>query len=267
MSDRPGPVSTFGDIAALREGVVKRGYREQVSDKLRAMIASGTLQVGDVLPGERELATALDVSRETVRGAIQILAGQGILEVSHGARTRVAKSDVGPVAIGFGLGQAINRYDIDSVHGARLVIERRVVEEAAERIDTETLARLDENLEAQRGTLDDPLRFLILDREFHLSIYRAALNPLLADITIDLYGYVLENRRRAVSQPGAIARSLQDHVAIVAALRAHDAAAVVAAFDHHLNRIYLTTRMQLDKGAAGPSGDDGKTVPTGTVAE
>ena len=44
-----------------------------------------------------------------------------------------------------------------------------------------------------------PVRFLISDREFHVAIYRAAENPLLADFTMDLYAYMLEHRRRAVS--------------------------------------------------------------------
>ena len=36
----------------------------------------GILQVGDELPSERELASLLAVSRETVRGAIQTLAAK-----------------------------------------------------------------------------------------------------------------------------------------------------------------------------------------------
>lgn len=233
------------DVPELRDGVVKRGVREMVCDKFRMLIASGVLQVGDVLPGERELAAALDVSRETVRSAVQMLAARGIVEISHGARTRVISAEVGPITIGIGRAKAIDSYDIDSVHRARLVVERQVVAEAATRIDDATLDHLEENLLAQKAAGNDPVRFLICDREFHLAIYSASGNALLADFTIDLYGYMLEHRRRAVSQPGAIQKSTRDHTAIVAALRVHDEKAVVAAFDAHLKRIYETTRLIL----------------------
>lgn len=246
------------DVPELRDGVVKRGVRELVCDKFRMLIASGVLQVGDVLPGERELAAALDVSRETVRSAVQMLAARGILEISHGARTRVISAEVGPITIGIGRAKAIDSYDIDAVHRARLVVERQVVADAAARISDATLDHLEENLLAQKAAGEDPVRFLICDREFHLAIYTASGNALLADFTIDLYAYMLEHRRRAVSRPGAIQKSFRDHTAIVAALRAHDEKAVVAAFDAHLTRIYDTTRLILTErspaGAIAPRG-------------
>jgi DNA-binding FadR family transcriptional regulator len=233
--------SVLDRMPELRDGVVRRNVRDIVADKIASLIASGTLQVGDELPGERDLAGALQVSRETVRGGMQILATRGIIEVSHGARTRVISADVGPTATGLREPKLINSYDIEAIHAARLLVERQVVAEAASRIDEGTLAFLDESLAAQARAIEDPVRFLICDREFHTAIYRACGNPVLADFVGDLYVYMMEYRRRAVSRPGAIQKSYQDHQAIVAGLRSHDAAAVVAAFDVHLERIYATT--------------------------
>lgn len=237
----------LAQVPDVRLGVVKRTVKEMISDKLISLIASGVLRVGDELPSEREFAAIFSVSRETVRGAIQTLAARGLVEVSHGARTRVASADVGPLTIGISSPSAINSYDIDSVHGARVLVERAIVTEAAERIDTEALLRLSASLAAQEETMNDPVRFLICDREFHVTIYRCSANPLLSDFVIDLYTYMMEHRRTAVSQPGAIRRSFRDHQAIVAALRARDAAAVLKAFDRHMDRIYVTTRSILEE--------------------
>jgi DNA-binding FadR family transcriptional regulator len=237
----------LAEVPEVRLGVVRRTVKEMISDKLISLIASGVLQVGDELPSEREFASIFAVSRETVRGAIQTLAAKGIVEVSHGARTRVVTSDVGPFTIGISNPSAINRYDIDSVHGARILVERAVVAEAAERIDSGALLKLANSLAAQQEAIDDPVQFLICDREFHVTIYRCSANPLLSDFVIDLYNYMMEHRRTAVSQPGAIRRSYQDHLAIAAALRARDPVAVVRAFDRHIDRIYLTTRSILDE--------------------
>jgi DNA-binding FadR family transcriptional regulator len=238
------------EVPELRGAVVRRNIRDIVAEKIASLIASGILQVGDVVPGERDLALALSVSRETVRGAMQNLAARGIIEVTHGARTRVKSTEVGTLATRLREPKLINSYDIEAIHAARLQVERPVVVAAAERIDAETLSILEEALAVQRAAIDDPVRFLISDREFHLAIYRSCGNPVLADFVSDLYTYMMEHRRKAMARPGAILKSLADHVAIVKGLKAHDADAVVAAFDCHLERIYRTTiRIMVERDA------------------
>ncbi|WP_244635948.1 FadR/GntR family transcriptional regulator [Chthonobacter albigriseus] len=238
-------LSVLKQMPELRDGVSRQTVRDIVADKIASLIASGILQVGDALPSERDLAAAFQVSRETVRGGIQILAARGVIEVWQGARTRVVSADVAPLASGLREPRLINSYDLDSIHAARLLVERQVVADAAERMDAATLAKLDASLAEQRAALDEPVRFLICDREFHLSIYKSCGNPVLGDFVSDLYSYMMEHRRVAVSKPGSIQKSFDDHVLIVEGLRARDPAAVVAAFDIHLDRIYTTTRSLL----------------------
>ena len=73
------PREVFAQAPHLKAEIGPRTVRERISDKLASLVASGILQVGDELPSERELASLLDVSRETVRGAIQTLAAMGVL--------------------------------------------------------------------------------------------------------------------------------------------------------------------------------------------
>lgn len=230
--------------------LTRRTTRDVIADKLMTLMATGVLLAGDYLPGERELAAALHVSRETVRGAIQTLSARGIVEVSQGSRTRVAAFDMTSVPVTIAASSAIDRYDLDSVHAARLLIELKIVGDAAERIGDEDLARLESSLSAQKSAIADPVRFLICDREFHVTIYRACGNPLLADFVTDLYTYMMEHRRLAMARPGAAAASFADHVAIVEALRKHDRNQVIAAFDQHLQRIHDTTQELIDQQLA-----------------
>jgi DNA-binding FadR family transcriptional regulator len=225
----------------LREAIVRRNIRDVVAQKIANLIASGLLTIGDDLPSERDLAVALRVSRESVRGGIQILSAKGLLAVVQGARTRVVSDDLGPEFKQLREPRLINSYGIENIHAARLLVERAVVGDATERIDGETLAVLRESLAAQRFALGDPVRFIIIDREFHQTIYRASGNPVLADFVGDLYAYMMEHRRKAVSEPGAIERSFGDHERIVEALERRDRADVVAHFEIHLDRIYRTT--------------------------
>ena len=241
MGLRTAPREVFAHAPNLKAEIGRRTVREQISDKLASLVASGILQVGDELPSERELASLLDVSRETVRGAIQTLAAIGVVAVSQGARTRVVSRKIDTLKIGVTSPSAINAYDLESVHKARLLIERAVAAEAASRIDDDTLARLKQSLAIQKQTTRDPVHFLICDREFHITIYRSSGNPLLADFVTDLYAFMLDHRKVAVSQPGAIEKSYLDHVAIYEALRAHDPQAATQAFGRHIDRIYATT--------------------------
>lgn len=245
MANLEEKVSALSRTFQLDDAVVRRNARDIVADKIAASIASGLLQVDDALPSERDLAAALRVSRETVRGGVQILAARGIIEVSHGARTRVVNTNVEPATADLHEPKRINNYDLESIHAARLLVERKVVSDAAVRIDNETLGLVEDFLAAQRSSLDDPVRFLISDREFHLAIYRCCGNAVLADFVSDLYAYMLDFRRKAVSRPGAIAESVGDHEKIVAGLHARDSHAVVAAFEIHLDRIYATTNSVL----------------------
>lgn len=249
-------------ISPLQEAIHKQTAKEMISEKIISLIASGILKVGDEIPSERELAAMLSVSRETVRGAIQRLAGQGIVQVSQGARTRIVRSDVDLESqrIGVTSATAINGYSLDAVHGARLLVEKMVVADAAGRISDHEISRLEESLETQRVACNDPVRFLICDREFHLTIYYAAANRLLTDFVVDLYTYMLDARRSAMSREGAIKRSIKDHAEIVRAVKARDPEAVAAAFEKHIQRIHDTTRLVRMPPSDEPPG--GKPVAT-----
>ncbi|MBD0415222.1 FadR/GntR family transcriptional regulator [Oryzicola mucosus] len=230
-------------ISLLNETLHKQTAKEMIRDKIISMIASGILQIGDELPSERELATMLTVSRETVRGAIQRLAGEGVVQVSQGARTRVARVDVdvGTQRIGVTNPTSINGYSLDAVHAARLLVETSVVADAARHLSDDDIKRLEDSIVAQEQAFNDPVRFLICDREFHLTIYYASSNRLLADFVVDLYTYLLDHRRIAMAQPGAIEKSLEDHRFIVRALKMRNPEAVSAAFSEHILRIHDTT--------------------------
>ena len=256
--DRPAVEAALTHVlvassTGLARSLPRHTIREVIAGKIAALIASRVLQVGDEIPSERALAAALSVSRETIRGAIQSLAALGILDVTHGTRTRVARSNVGGFGLSFPGRLDVSDYTLEDVHAARVLVERQVVAEATGCITDDVLAALDQSLTAQEACLDDPVQFLICDREFHAAIYRSCGNALLADIAIDLYTYLLDSRRRIVSRPGRIAESVADHRAILEALAAHDTEAAVAAFAHHEMRIYRSTAALLAETGKGTS--------------
>jgi GntR family transcriptional regulator/MocR family aminotransferase len=63
----------------------------QLTDQLRLLITGGRLAPGQRLPSSRQLAQALEVSRNTVSFAIEQLAAEGYVNLSAGRRPQVAE--------------------------------------------------------------------------------------------------------------------------------------------------------------------------------
>ncbi|MDE1148614.1 MAG: GntR family transcriptional regulator [Azospirillaceae bacterium] len=82
---------TTADLTTLSSDDPLPLYR-QLARHLRRMIANGALQVEDALPGERDLARRFDVSRVTVRKALQSLADEGLLQPRARAGTYVSRA-------------------------------------------------------------------------------------------------------------------------------------------------------------------------------
>lgn len=232
--------------AGSRE-ITKRTVKDQVADKIASMIQTGLLQAGDELPSERELAATLSVSRESVRGAISVLAGRRMIGVSQGSRTKVlgtAGQTFQDTVSSFGL---FKGKSIEEVTEARALVEVEVMRLAAARMKPATLDRLEALVAEQASMLNDPVRFQISDREFHTVMYEACGNDLLASFVVDLYAFALDTRRKALKRKDAIARSVEDHRSIVAALRARHPEHAAQAVRHHLDSVYTTTLSELGK--------------------
>jgi GntR family transcriptional regulator len=81
----------YGDLrVALRSAESAPRYI-QVATVLRKLVERGALSTGDALPSERDLSAATQLSRVTVRKAIEELQRDGVLSRRHGSGTFVAR--------------------------------------------------------------------------------------------------------------------------------------------------------------------------------
>ena len=83
------------DTENLDAPIVKRKLADQVFDRLREMIASGQLAPGDTMPSERDLMHKFGVGRPAVREALQLMQTKGLIQITHGERSRVNKLTAG----------------------------------------------------------------------------------------------------------------------------------------------------------------------------
>ncbi len=224
-------------------GVGQQALRQQAAEKLMAMVRGGLLRPGDPLPSEGDLSATMGVSRQTIRGAVRVLAAQGMIDTSPGKSSRVAEAArwIAPAPASGAVVANLDQYSPQEVYEARRLAEMAVARQAALRISVNLLDRLRHLVTAQAGMFDDPTAFQISDVEFHLTIYRAGGNRLLAAFLSSVYEYALSLRVRAMVAPGAVRRSWEDHRVILAALEARDGEATAAAMARHLLRVHETT--------------------------
>jgi DNA-binding FadR family transcriptional regulator len=232
-------------------GINKRTVRDQLADKLTYMIQSGLLQAGDYLPSERELSETFKVSRESVRGAIAVLADRGMVEVSQGARTRVVGTAGMTMVDSVRSMSALKLQHPNVVNEAREHIETQVIRLATSRISEADLLHLQSLVQAQKQMLNDPVAFQISDREFHSTMYNACGNVLLTDFVSDLYDYALDSRRQALKRAGTIEQSVQDHERILTALSTRNAQKAELALAAHLEHIHKTTEAVMGSSKKG----------------
>ncbi len=92
LLDRNNPRTSpeWGDID--KEGPVP--YHYQLRELLRSDIEAGRWKVGERLPSERELCEAFNLSRTTVREAIDALVNEGLLRREKGRGTFVAEPKI-----------------------------------------------------------------------------------------------------------------------------------------------------------------------------
>ncbi len=205
-------------VTARRGGLV-----EQAIEQLRAAIRDGEWAVGAKIPPEAELATSLDVGRNTVREAVRALAHGGLLEVRQGDGTFVRATSE--------LSGALRKLCGDEL---REVLEvRRILEVDAARLAA--VRRTDDDLTDLRATLvvrDAALRdaatgegpvadAVRTDTDFHALVVRCAHNSLLSE----LYRGVAEAVAGSVAatMPPEIGTEQEvSHTGIVEAIEARD---------------------------------------------
>ncbi|MEM9781135.1 MAG: GntR family transcriptional regulator [Pseudomonadota bacterium] len=197
---------------------------ETVCHEIQDLIVSGEIAAGDKL-NELSLAGRLDVSRGTVREAVRSLAQSGLIELvsNRGAFVRRISDD-----------EVRDLYDL---RGAIFALAcARVARQQAAAPDPDLVASLNDNLAAMRTAHaeDDKAAYYRLNIAFHALLMRAAGNSRARAIYDGLVKEMHLFRRRGLSFATNIARSIDEHTAIVDAVSAGDEEAARAAGQRHI---------------------------------
>jgi GntR family transcriptional repressor for pyruvate dehydrogenase complex len=215
--------------------------KEQVLQQLRRLIGEGDLRLGDRLPGERELADRLGVSRGTVREAVQFLHALGLVEIRHGSGTfvRRAPSDREGLRDEWRRWTRSHSETIRNLLEVRMGLESFAAELAAERPSGSGLETMSAALEQMEegARANDVAALVRSDVLFHRGLCEAAGNPALAELAEELGGRLLRERAATWDLPGRPQRSLGQHREIYEALRRRDSIRARRAVLDHLKSV------------------------------
>jgi GntR family transcriptional repressor for pyruvate dehydrogenase complex len=240
--------ASFPQVDPIRRETMSAEIARRLVDHL----LSGTVAPGSRLPSERQLAEAFGVGRSAVREALAALSLIGLIEIRHGDGTYLKRADspLLPQVVEWGL--LLGERHTNDLIEARQRIEVIVAGLAAERRSETDLAALEACLAsmARQTETGSNAAFVDADVEFHLVLADAAGNSALRDILASIQSLLRAWIGRVISE-GHEQSSYEEHVPIVAAVRAQDPDAASAAMDAHLRSAASRLRDTLDRSAHG----------------
>jgi len=185
----------------------------RLSDRLREAVEE-EITTGKLLPGcrldEVELAKRFNVSRTPIREALNLLLGEGLIEMRPRRGAVVAR--VTPQRL-------IEMFEVMAE------LEAMCAQLAARRMSDEEFAAIEAAHAACRGAVEkrDADAYFYANERFHFAIYTASHNTFLFDQAASLQRKLRPYRRLQLRVRNRIQRSFEEHQAIVDALRDADA--------------------------------------------
>lgn len=206
--------------------------------RIKEMILGGELSPGDRLPPEKELSERLGLSRSSLREAVKALELIRVLDVRRGDGTYVTSLE--PHLLTEAMSFVVELHQDSSI--LELLEVRRILEPsaaglAAQRRSEEQLERLEESVHAV--TADTDIQELIThDLLFHSIIAEAAGNAYLGTLLEALSSNTVRARIwRGLTQDHAVQRTLDEHQAILSAIRSGDTDLAKALVTAHVSGV------------------------------
>lgn len=222
------------------QAIVRRKLSDEIFDRLKALITSGELGPGDAMPSERELMERFGVGRPAIREALQALANNRLVTISHGERARVrevnARSIFEQVDLTAKMLLSTSPTSLEHLKQARRLFERAMVREAAARATEDDVARLAAVLDEQTRGAADPQTFISADMRFHREIAAISRNPLFEAVSEAMLGWLRKYHTEVLLWRGKENLTLVEHGQIIRHIAANEADDAEEMMARHLDR-------------------------------
>jgi len=192
---------------------------------MKQNIQDGLWEPGCKLPSEAELTATFNVSRVSVRSAVQKLRDLGVVITYQGKGTYVTRdvarygafSDNQPIL-------HLSQEEFDDMRVFRQTVEFRCMALAVENATDEDILQLEQALNRMLISKDDYKKYSQADYDFHLAIVKASHNRVFIHVMESLkniYIHYLQELNRVL---GITLESVEAHIKVFMALKNRDAA-------------------------------------------
>lgn len=215
---------------------------------------------GTSLPSEAELASQYAVSRLTVREAVKLLAGRGLLELSRGKRATVREPDGSAFSDFLASMMRSDSKGLFDLVEVRLSLEVQSATLAAKRASRAGLAAIESALQGMRDAASEPdgeTRFHDFDVGFHEAVVLASGNRVLGYLFEAMAGPLREgiaiSRHGHTNRGHTLSDTIDAHQRILDAIRSGNARSAGEAMRLHLKDTERDIRTALSSIASSPS--------------
>jgi len=219
----------------------------QIEEQITEYIFKNSLNIGDKIPNEFELADMFNVGRSTIREAVKGLVIKGILEVRRGAGTYVYNTYTA-ADDPLGLAKLNDKYKLAlELFDVRLILEPEIAAKAAEYATEEDIIKLKKLCNETEELYLADRDHMPKDIEFHTCIAQCSKNRVVESLVPIIHSaittFVNLTRRTLRTE------TISTHRAIMQAIEEHDSTGARCAMVMHLtyNRQELMKRWKEQK--------------------
>ncbi|WP_339272393.1 FadR/GntR family transcriptional regulator [Paenibacillus sp. FSL W8-0426] len=214
----------------------------QIYDQILSEIQSGTFQIGDKLPTERELCAQFGVSRAPIRQALSALEMKGYIYSRQGEGVYVKSI----VAQDESLTDEslINSVSPEDIVEARMSIEPLIARMAAQRATKEEILLLRETIKQMESETSKGHYVPETDERLHMEIARASHNDLYIQFMTVITQAMKQQemwrfiRDRTVTRPDYRDTNFKEHQEIINAIEQKEEDTAVRLMTEHMQNLY-----------------------------
>jgi len=213
-----------------------------VVESISTLIKQGELKPGDHLLSERELCERFGISRTSVRKALAILSGMGLIEITPRNGAYVAQPSAQQAIDSLSQLIARNRYQAANLYEVRRLIDVQSARLAAIRRDEADVIKLRELNRLVIESLQNPPALHRADMNLHIGIAESAKNPFFAELMrvlisayMEIFNVVWKKQEQDEAEQVLFAHYIRQHELIVEAIAEKDPEAAAAYMTQHID--------------------------------
>jgi GntR family galactonate operon transcriptional repressor len=233
----PGTLASPFDVTSS----LPKGFARETVDTLGRWIVNDRFQPDVVIPTEAQLVEELGVSRTTVRDAIKVLSGKGLVRTARRYGTRVTPVEEWNLLDGDVVGwhrpdhPRMRRIFAETTE-VRTILEPAAAELAAQRATDSQRSIILESARTMHPETGDVAALFHADCAFHLTILEATRNQVMQQMRKLVLTMLRVSYEYGVMRPEHDPVTRAGHLEVAEAIANHDGAAARAAMATMLAR-------------------------------